>query len=53
MLHGTWAENGDLLYLGMREGYRHTSYGMKEVLPRTIERWVPRISDAADSGYYS
>ena len=25
-------------YLGLREGYRHTSYGTKEVLPGTIER---------------
>ena len=37
-LYGTLAETGDLLYLGLREGYRHTSYGMKEVLPGTIER---------------
>ena len=27
-----------MLYLGLREGYRHTSYGTKEVLPGTIER---------------
>ena len=37
-LYGTLAETGDVLYLGLREGYRHTSYGTKEVLPGTIER---------------
>ena len=26
-LYGTLAETGDVLYLGLREGYRHTSYG--------------------------
>ena len=35
-LYGTLAETGDVLYLGLREGYRHTSYGTKEVLP--VER---------------
>ena len=37
-LYGTLAETGDVLYLVLREGYRHTSYGTKEVLPGTIER---------------
>ena len=51
------AETGDLLYLGLREGYRHTSYGMKEVLPGTIERvgkhCIREQRLRADSGYYS
>ena len=55
-LYGTLAETGDLLYLGLREGYRHTSYGMKEVLPGTIERVGKHFREQrlrADSGYYS
>ena len=55
-LYGTLAETGDLLYLGLREGYRHTSYGMKEVLPGTIERVGKHFRELrmrADSGYYS
>ena len=42
---------------GLREGYRHTSYGTKEVLPGTIERVSKHFRQAvrmrADSGYYS
>ena len=54
-LYGTLAETGDVLYLGLREGYRHTSYGTKEVLPandRTGEQHF-RLRMRADSGYYS
>ena len=42
--------------LGLREGYRHTSYGTKEVLPGTIERvskHFRQVRMRADSGYYS
>ena len=28
--NGTLAETGDVLYLGLREGYRHTSYGTRK-----------------------
>ena len=55
-LYGTLAETGDVLYLGLREGYRHTSYGTKEVLPGTIERVSKHFREVrmrADSGYYS
>ena len=55
-LYATLAENGDVLYLGLREGYRHTSYGTKEVLPGTIERvskHFRKVRMRADSGYYS
>ena len=31
-MYGTLAETGDVLYLGLREGYRHTSYGTKLLL---------------------
>ena len=54
--YGTLAETGDVLYLGLREGYRHTSYGTKEVLPGTIERvskHFRQVRMRADSGYYS
>ena len=37
-LYGTVAETGDVVHLGLHEGNRHTSYGLKEVLPGTIER---------------
>ena len=37
VLYGTLAETGDVLYVGLREGYRHTSYGSEEVLPGMIE----------------
>ena len=56
VLYGTLAETGDVLYLGLREGYRYTSYGMKEALPGTIERvsrHFHRVRMRADSGYYS
>ena len=52
-LYGTLAETGDVLYLGLREGYRHTSYGTKEVLPGTIERvskHFRQVRMRADSG---
>lgn len=55
-LYGTLAETGDLLYLGLREGDRHTSYGMKQVLPATIERVGKHFREQrlrADSVYYS
>ena len=55
-LYATLAETGDVLYLGLREGYRHTSYGTKEVLPGTIERvskHFRKVRMRADSGYYS
>lgn len=55
-LYGTLAETGDVLYLGLREGYRHTSYGTKEVLPGTIARVSKHFREVrmrADSGYYS
>ena len=55
-LYGTLAETGDLLHLALREGYRHTSYGMKEVLPGTIERvgkHFRKLRLPAHSGYYS
>ena len=29
VLYGTLAETGDLLYMDLREGYRHTSYGSR------------------------
>ena len=32
VLYGSLAETGDLLHVGLREGYRHTSYGLKAVL---------------------
>ena len=32
------AETGDLLYMDLREGYRHTSYGSQDVLPGMIKR---------------
>ena len=48
-LYGTLAETGDVLYLGLREGYRHTSYGTKEVLPGTIERVKQALSAGADA----
>ena len=53
-LYATLAETGDVLYLGLREGYRHTSYGTKEVLPGTIERVSKHFRTVrmrADSGY--
>ena len=55
-LYATLAETGEVLYLGLREGYRHTSYGTKEVLPGTIERvskHFRQVRMRADSGYYS
>ena len=55
-MYATLAETGDVLYLGLREGYRHTSYGTKEVLPGTIERVSKHFRTVrmrADSGYYS
>ncbi len=54
-LYGTVAETGDVLHLGLHEGSRHTSYGIKEVLPRTIERvrkHFRQVRMRADSGYY-
>ena len=48
-LYGTLAETGDVLYLGLREGYRHTSYGTKEVLPGTIERVSKHFRTGADA----
>ena len=45
-----------MLYLWLREGYRHTSYRIKEVLPGTIERvskHFRQVRMRADSGYYS
>ena len=48
-LYGTLAETGDVLYLGLREGYRHTSYGTKEVLPGTIERVSKHFRIGADA----
>ena len=56
VLYGTLAETGDLLYVGLREGYRHTSYGTKAVLPGTIRRvgrYFAKLRMRADSGYYS
>ena len=35
-LYGTLAETGEVLYVGLREGCRYTSYGTKEVLPGII-----------------
>ena len=55
-LYGTLAETGDMLYLGLREGHRYTSYGTKEVLPGTIERvskHFRQVRMRADSGYYN
>ena len=37
-LYGTLAETGEVLYMGLREGCRYTSYGTKEVLPGIIDR---------------
>ena len=37
-LYGTLAETGEVLYIGLREGCRYTSYGTKEVLPGIIDR---------------
>ena len=55
MLYGTLAETGDVLYVGLREGYRHTSYGSEEVLPGMIERvreHFRAVRMRGDSGYY-
>ena len=54
-LYGTLAETGDVLYLGLREGYRHTSYGTKEAAgnDRTGEQALSAVRMRADSGYYS
>ena len=57
----TWSYNTGpwrrpAMCLGLREGYRHTSYGTKEVLPGTIERvskHFRQVRMRADSGYYS
>ena len=54
-LYGMVAEIGDVVYLGLHEGNRHTSYGLKEVLPGTIERvqkHFQKVRMRADSGYY-
>lgn len=54
-LYGTVAETGDVVHLGLHEGNRHTSYGLKEVLPGTIERvqeHFRKVRMRADSGYY-
>ena len=56
VLYGTLAETGDMVYVGLREGYRHTSYGTKEVVPGTIDRVSKHFREVrlrADSGYYS
>ena len=47
-MYATLAETGDVLYLGLREGYRHTSYG-----PGTIERVSKHFRQVRISGYYS
>ena len=55
VLYGTLAETGDVLYVGLREGYRHTSYGSEEVLPGMIERvreHFRAVRMRGDSGYY-
>ena len=55
MLYGTLAETGDLLYMDLREGYRHTSYGSQDVLPGMIKRvgeHFRAVRMRADSGYY-
>ena len=55
VLYGTLAETGDLLYMDLREGYRHTSYGSKDVLPGMIKRvgeHFRAVRMRADSGYY-
>lgn len=49
MLYGTLAETGDLLYVGLREGYRHTSYGTKAVLAGNDQAGGPLLRDAADA----
>ena len=54
-LYGTVAETGDVVHLGLHEGNRHTSYGLTEVLPGTIERvqeHFRKVRMRADSGYY-
>ena len=55
MLYGTLAETGDLLYMDLREGYRHTSFGSEDVLPGMIKRVDQHFREVrmrADSGYY-
>ena len=55
VLYGTLAETGDLLYMDLREGYRHTSYGSQDVLPGMIKRvgeHFRAVRMRADSGYY-
>ena len=55
VLYGTLAETGDLLYMDLREGYRYTSYGSKDVLPGMIKRvgeHFRAVRMRADSGYY-
>ena len=42
VLYGTLAETGDLLYMDLREGYRYTSYGSKDVLPGMIKTMLLR-----------
>lgn len=54
-LYGTVAETGEVLHLGLHEGNRHTSYGIKEVLPGTIKRvqkHFRQVRMRADSGFY-
>ncbi len=54
-LYGTLAETGDVLYIGLREGCRYTSYGTKEVLPGIIDRvgdHFRAVRMRGDSGFY-
>ena len=52
---GRWRRPADLLYMDLREGYRHTSYGSQDVLPGMIKRvgeHFRAVRMRADSGYY-
>ena len=54
-LYVTLAETGDVLYAGLREGCRHSSFASEQVLPRALERVAGHFRELrmrADSGYY-
>lgn len=54
-LHMTLAETGDIVYQELREGNKYSSEGVKEVLPRTIERLqkhFKKVRYRADSAFY-
>jgi hypothetical protein len=55
-LHLTLSETGDVLYQELREGNRHSSEGVKEVLPGIIERVKKHFREVwfrGDSAFYT